>query len=110
MELTRGPVELTRGYELADIWNMDETGCFLRRCQRKVSLKRKVKPEEEKSKKRGFQLMFLPQMFVSADVSFRLSSDKLYMQALQEIKFRKLWFGAIELIYRTSLWDIVLKT
>ena len=21
-------VELTRGYEFADIWNMDETGCF----------------------------------------------------------------------------------
>ena len=24
---------LTRGYELGDIWNMDETGCFLRCCQ-----------------------------------------------------------------------------
>ena len=23
-------VELTRGYELADIWNMDETGCFFK--------------------------------------------------------------------------------
>ena len=46
-------VELTRGYELADIGNMDETGCFLRHCQRKVLLKRKVKPEEGKSQKRG---------------------------------------------------------
>ena len=46
-------VELTRGYELADIWNMGETGCFLRHCQRKVLLKRKVKPEEGKSQKRG---------------------------------------------------------
>ena len=42
-------VELTRGYELADVWNMDETGCFLRHCQRKVLLKRKVKAEEGKS-------------------------------------------------------------
>ena len=23
-------VELTRGYELADIWNIDETGCFFK--------------------------------------------------------------------------------
>ena len=46
-------VELTRGYELADIWNMDETGFFLRHCQRKVLPKRKVKPEEGKSQKRG---------------------------------------------------------
>ena len=46
-------VELTRGYELADIWNMDETGFFLRHCQRRVLPKRKVKPEEGKSQKRG---------------------------------------------------------
>ena len=46
-------VELARGYVLGDIWNMDKTGCFLRHCQRKVLLKRKVKPEEGKSKKRG---------------------------------------------------------
>ena len=46
-------VELTRGYELADIWNMGETGCFLRHCQRKVLLKRKVKPEEAKHQTRG---------------------------------------------------------
>ena len=39
-------VELTRGYELTDIWNMDETGCFF-----------KVLPEkglaEKKSQARG---------------------------------------------------------
>ena len=52
-------VELTRGYELADIWNMGETGCFLRHCQRKVWLNRKVKPEEGKSQKRGWPLHFL---------------------------------------------------
>ena len=52
-------VELTRGYELADIGNMDETGCFLRHCQRKVLLKRKVKPEEGKGQKRGWPLRFL---------------------------------------------------
>ena len=46
-------VELTRSYELANIWNMDETGCFLRHCQRKVLLKRKVKPEEAKHQTRG---------------------------------------------------------
>ena len=46
-------VELTRGYELADIWNMGETGCFLRHCQRKVLLKRKFEPEGGKSQKRG---------------------------------------------------------
>ena len=46
-------VELTRDYELADIWNMDEKGCFLMQCQRKVLLKRKVKPEEGKSQTRG---------------------------------------------------------
>ena len=23
-------VELTKGYELADIWNMNETGCFFK--------------------------------------------------------------------------------
>ena len=40
-------VELTRGYEFADIWNMDETGCFLRK--KEVMLKKKVKPEKRKS-------------------------------------------------------------
>ena len=46
-------VEITRDYELADIRNMDETGCFLRHCQRKILLKRKVKPEERSCSK-GF--------------------------------------------------------
>ena len=41
-------VELTRGYELADIWNMDETGCLFK------ALPEKRLPEEEgKSQKRG---------------------------------------------------------
>ena len=51
-------VELTRGYELADIWNMGETGCFLRHCQRKVLLKRKVKSEEGKSQKTRLTIAF----------------------------------------------------
>ena len=46
-------VELTRGNKPADIWNMDETDCFLGHCQRKVLVKRKVKPEEGKSQNRG---------------------------------------------------------
>ena len=46
-------VELTKGYELVDIWNMDETDHRTRHCHRKVFLKRKVKSEEEKSQKRG---------------------------------------------------------
>ena len=46
-------VELTRGYELADIWNMDETGCFFKALPEEVLLKIKVKPEERKNKKRG---------------------------------------------------------
>ena len=45
-------VELTRGYELADIWNMGETGYFLRHCHRKVLLKRNLKSEERKNQKR----------------------------------------------------------
>ena len=46
-------MELTRGYELADIWNMDETGCFFKALPEEVLLKIKVKPEERKNKKQG---------------------------------------------------------
>ena len=38
------------------IWTKE--GVFFRHCQRKVLLKRKVKPEEEKSQKRGWLLHF----------------------------------------------------
>ena len=41
-------VELTEGYKLEDIWNMDEI-TFLKHCQRKDWLKRAKKPKEEKS-------------------------------------------------------------
>ena len=34
-------VELTRGYELADIWNMDETGCILKPLPEKGLAKKK---------------------------------------------------------------------
>ena len=50
-------MKLTRGYELADVWNMDEASCFLRHCVRNVLLKRKVKPEEGKCQTRGWPLL-----------------------------------------------------
>ena len=46
-------VELTRGCELADIWNMDETGSFFKLLPEKGLAEKKVKPEEGKSQKRG---------------------------------------------------------
>ena len=46
-------VELTRGYELTHIWNMDETGCLFKALSEEGLAKRKVKPEEGKSQKQG---------------------------------------------------------
>ena len=37
-------VELTRGYEPADIWNMDETGCFFKALPEKGLPEKKIKP------------------------------------------------------------------
>ena len=51
-------VELTRGYELADIWNMDETDCFVRRCQKKVLLKTKFNQSRKKVKNEADHCIF----------------------------------------------------
>ena len=47
-------VELTRGYELVDLWNMDATGCFSKPLPEKgLAEKKSLATEEAKSKKQG---------------------------------------------------------
>ena len=52
-------VELTRGYELTDIWNMDETDCFFKALPKKGLAEKKSQARGGKKSKRGWPLPFL---------------------------------------------------
>ena len=51
-------VELTRGYELADIWNMDETGCFFKALPEKGLAEKKSQARGGKKSKTRLTIAF----------------------------------------------------
>ena len=51
-------VELTRGYELADIWNMDETGCFFKALPEKGLAEKKSQARGGKKSKAKLIIAF----------------------------------------------------
>ena len=51
-------VELTRGYELADIWNMDETGCFFKAMPEKGLAEKKYQARGGKKSKTRLTIAF----------------------------------------------------
>ena len=55
--------ELTKGYELRDVWNMDETGCFFQALPARGLVEKGKRAKGGKKSKQRFTLAF----FVSAD-------------------------------------------
>ena len=51
-------VELTRGYELSDIWNMDETGCFFKALPEKGLAEKKSQTRGGKKSKTRLTIAF----------------------------------------------------